>query len=129
MKVELPNDFDKTVLKEKFSKNAKAKMQRREGQSMPMVSQRINEPRNMKRTPMASLVSPSGAGTNLPKKQRAMQIGMMMRRYILLSFNFMVDSLSQYVVLLKFDIGFDDDALVDFVEGLDDVSFFVDCSK
>lgn len=78
MNVELPNDLDKTVSNEKFSKKAKAKMQRSEGQSMPIVSQRIREPRNMKRTPIASLVSPVGAGMNLPKKHMAMQRGIIM---------------------------------------------------
>lgn len=88
--VALPNDLDNAVLNPILSKNAKAKIQRRDGQSMPIVSQRIKDPRNMEITPIASLDKPSGPGMNLPKKHKAMQTGMIIHLYILLSFNFIL---------------------------------------
>ena len=85
--VELPKLEVKTLPKEMLSRKPRAKRQTRLGQSMPMVSQRIREPRKMRRTLKPSLVSPPKAGMKRPTKQNAMQSGMMIQRNVLLSFN------------------------------------------
>ena len=104
MNVALPNDFDNAELNPMLSRNAKAKMQRRDGQSIPIVSHKISDPTNMEITPIASLDKPSGPGMNLPKKHKAMQIGIIIHLYILLSFNFIL--LLSFLVYRSSSLGY-----------------------
>ena len=88
--VEFPKLDEKTLEKEKFSKKPNENMQKRLGQSIPIVSHKIKEPKKINITPIASLVKPFIGGINLPSIHIAMQIGMIIDLYILLSFNFIM---------------------------------------
>ena len=75
MNVSLPKLLVKAVLKPKFSKNPKEKIHKRLGQSMPIVSHNVKDPKKIQRTPIASLDKPPNGGIKRPKKHKATQIG------------------------------------------------------
>lgn len=85
--VEFPKLEPRTLLNPKLSINPNEKMQSKLGQSIPIVSHKISEPKKMNRTPKASLVKPPTGGINLPKRHKDMQIGIIIHLKILLSFN------------------------------------------
>ena len=75
IKVELPKLLLKTVLKPNEFTKPSAKMHSKLGQSIPIVSQRIKLPKNIKRTCRASWLNGPIGGRTLPMKHKITQIG------------------------------------------------------